>query len=925
MPSQEDMQPFGRPHLLSNRNVAHSSKDGTAVIFFFSGLNYLICGSGLTYMRVISTAYAIHLIGLCLLITSGSVEPEKDQISALIKDLSSEAFQVREKASRQLWNLGDVALPALREAILSNDPEVSMRAKNALDKVELRITDKTSEKILSVIESYRKAPSRLKMTLLNELKDEKAYFQLLKLYSMENEEEQRELASVVQDVALVAAREAIMADDVKYAVEILNLAPANHTEMMALACLYRSLGQLDAQLAKVNPPKNVAPEIWRGYLFRAKGDLDSAIENAQQTNQPQILAGLKVLKGDPIPWLELNNVPGHTRDNPQQEQQAYVEIALKRWRGEEVVEKDFESLVKMMKSNNRMQRNYAMRSLASLGKFSMVQDVLNAENSMIAYIHHVSREEIDKALGALGLDPNKPDYSKWVKLKFDKLKQDGNSESIIMEIVMMASFMEKRGLEKELDEAFESQLADIKKIDIEVYWHIISTLFMGDIGAPTYGLKHVTKWAGEDEERWGEAFLSVLGSEEATMEWLAWIREIDPKMKDREALEVMLAIFKMNSRLGKLREDWMNRIWKVVKAEKDKDQRMGLVMRVMQLSISQQDAQNTIKAWDLLDEEHRITARWGSIDMYLTAVGRWEEAAQLLISLTEEKKHASPEIHAQMAATLRRGGMEEEAKIHDMMADKLCLGSAASSMRIGAYYVYGGDYERADVWFQRAMLEADPTHGEYLTALEMCAQKNVRNRNWKIASSCHEVIVHINASSVGSQYRDSSMGDIAKDRMSADLARAMSILPENKERALKTLKSIHQDFLPDGVLADDFFPVLREAGLHNELQTWFMESWNFIEGVIEKYPKSHNSRNTAAWFASRAGIKLKEAEKYLLEAIEMSPEQAAYLDTMAELKFAQGNRKAALEWSQRSVSFAPFEDMIRSQYERFRTAPLPKN
>lgn len=41
MPSQEDMQPFGRSHLLSNRNVAHSSKDGTAV-FFFQGLELFV-------------------------------------------------------------------------------------------------------------------------------------------------------------------------------------------------------------------------------------------------------------------------------------------------------------------------------------------------------------------------------------------------------------------------------------------------------------------------------------------------------------------------------------------------------------------------------------------------------------------------------------------------------------------------------------------------------------------------------------------------------------------------------------------------------------------------------------------------------------------------------------------------------------------
>lgn len=34
MPSQEDMRPEGRPHFLSDRNVAHSAKDGTAVPFF---------------------------------------------------------------------------------------------------------------------------------------------------------------------------------------------------------------------------------------------------------------------------------------------------------------------------------------------------------------------------------------------------------------------------------------------------------------------------------------------------------------------------------------------------------------------------------------------------------------------------------------------------------------------------------------------------------------------------------------------------------------------------------------------------------------------------------------------------------------------------------------------------------------------------
>ena len=34
MPSMGKQKTFGRPHLLSLRNVAHSANDGTAVFFF---------------------------------------------------------------------------------------------------------------------------------------------------------------------------------------------------------------------------------------------------------------------------------------------------------------------------------------------------------------------------------------------------------------------------------------------------------------------------------------------------------------------------------------------------------------------------------------------------------------------------------------------------------------------------------------------------------------------------------------------------------------------------------------------------------------------------------------------------------------------------------------------------------------------------
>lgn len=873
-------------------------------------------------MKVFRTVLFAHLIGSCLLAVPTLAQTEKVAVEKWIQDLSSESYQEREIASKELWKLGETVMPELRQAAMSNDPEVAMRARDALDKISLRITEDTPESILKLVETYRKAPSREKQNLLHELKDQKAYFQLLKLYSMESPEEQIELASAVQDVAVNAAREAILEENVNHAIELLRMAPSNHAEVMALACLYRSTGQLDQELAKLNPPQSLKPEIWKGYLLRAKGDLDASIENAEQTEQSQLLAGLKVLKGDPIPWLELNLAPGHRPQSPQRAQQSYVNIAVKRWRGDEIKNDDFEPLLKSLSANSRLERNLAMGALASLGKFSMVEKAQNKDNPTMGYLYYLSREEIEKSLEVLGLDPIKPDYKDWVKKQFDQFKRGEYSENVAANLSLMAAFMEKRGLHKELEDAYSQPLTHLQNDDEEAYWLMISTLFNGEMGAPRFTIEYIAKWAGDDQDRWSEVFSTALGDEEIVTEWLEWIREIDPNLKDRELLESMLAIFKISSSPGKQRETWMNRIWKTVQLEKDEELKAEQILRIMRLCIQQQDVQNTLKAWDLLDEERRAEARWGSIDMYLTAAGRWDDAAKVLIHLTDGKKNVSPEIHAHMAATLRRGGMADRAQFHDEMADKLSLGSAASSMRIGGYYVYSGDFERADMWFRRAMIEADPSDGEFLIALEKCAEKNLRTRNWDLAASCYEVVVHIYACQ---QYRDNSLMEFAKARMNADLSRAMSILPKNKEKALQTLKVIHQDFLPDGVLADDFFPALREVGLNQELTEWFSQSWEYLEAVIKKYPESHNSRNTAAWFASRARMKLSEAEKYLKAAIDVSPEQAAYLDTMAELKFAQGDRKAALEWSQRSVSFAPFEDMIRFQHERFRTAPLPKN
>lgn len=846
---------------------------------------------------------------------------EGGDIERLVTELSAEAFQVREAASLELWEIGVEALAPLREAARSDDPERALRAAEILEKVELRITPETSGRILSLIRSYREAPDNQKGNFLNELKRLKAYYQVLKLYSLEGPETKRELASNVRGVAISGARQAVVRGETDTAIELLRLSTGEHSDLMALACLYRGLGQLEEQLMNPRPPENVPTDLWKLALLRSKGDVEGALELAAKSKQTRLLAALKVLSGDPVLWLQQNGL-GRTG---QQAQDSYVEIALKRWKGEPVADRDYAPLLKLLESRDEEERAHAMTSLASLGKLEALEKFQAKQSPTAGFVYYLAQENVVEALKAIGLDPEDPDYTGWAAKRFERLNGEDPDErreddAASPELVMLAGFLERRGLNEELSSAFTEPFAEYAKQDIDDFLDLLGTLFEGTYGAPGFAADQAEKWAGEDEGRWSQVFSAALGDEEEVMEWLNWVREIKPDIAHREALDVLLALFQKSVTPGNLRSVWMDKAWEVTGETEDEDLRKKYVKRILSLAVNQQDVSNALKAWDMLGAEEQSSSMWNSIDKYLSAAGRWKEAAEILEGAGNNKESSSPEVHAYLAVNLRRAGMEERARIHDEWADKLALGYSPSCLRIGAYYLYGGDNERAAEWFRRAVVQADVSDGEFIAVLDDFADSMLRAGNWQVAASCYEALVQVYASQ---EYVNGALSGFAKERLGADLAKAMAVLPEDRERAVGILKAIHRNFETDGVLADDFFPLLRKAGLQDELEAWFDASWKRIAAVIEKYPESHNTRNTAAWFASRAGLELGQAEKFLSEALELAPDQPAYLDTMAEVNFAQGDRNAALKWSDRAVRLSPFDDMIRMQNDRFRKGKLP--
>ncbi|MGE9268988.1 MAG: tetratricopeptide repeat protein, partial [Verrucomicrobiales bacterium] len=194
----------------------------------------------------------------------------------------------------------------------------------------------------------------------------------------------------------------------------------------------------------------------------------------------------------------------------------------------------------------------------------------------------------------------------------------------------------------------------------------------------------------------------------------------------------------------------------------------------------------------------------------------------------------------------------------------------------------------------------------------------LRERDWPVVEAAGEMFL---ADAQGEYTEPYLLGMRSRTMM----ARGFRLLKAGRRaEALALLEAAH-DLLPgNGMHADDLFPLLREHGLLELHDRLFAKSYARIKEVLAFFPRSANDKNTAAWLASRALLQLEEAEKLLSEALAEEPHNPAYLDTMAEIYFARGERDKAVAWSAKALEVERSDATLRGQNKRFRTAPLPK-
>ncbi|WP_367872827.1 tetratricopeptide repeat protein [Luteolibacter sp. Populi] len=851
----------------------------------------------------------------------------QDRVPGLVSNvvkLSDDSYMVRQTAYFEVWKLGETALPVLQQAAEGEDPETAIRARNLVRMIELGVLPDSSPAIIAQVEKYDKGTKEDRQAVIRELRKLHAYRQILKLYALEKDRETLAmLEAEVHGVALDAARECLVAtpSDVASAFEYLKMARPEPAEYMAMASLHRTAGTLDQAIAD---SAEKGDHMLRFCLLATAGRLEDAAAEADLAGMDQAGARLRMLAGNPLSWIASAPVPPQMPATPGLS--LYREISAAMWQGKDPDPASIAELRRLARSGDVEDQAKALMLLFLSGDHQEAEDLLAKRFPTAAFTHFEAKEDVNRALRILGIDPEKPDYTEWVRKRFRVFLEAPDSEQEeIGELKTLGSFLERRGLYRELDEAFGPPLAELAVKNQEDFLMKLTQLFPqgpDDHTSPVVRpvLKAVAAYGGEDEMRWVQAVEHLFDNYGSPAQMWNWIASLEPDMSRPARLELLCRVHRVLPDPDGQRDVFLDKTSKAIeKAEKIERKRL-VEMMVGTLSASR-DVELFMRCLVELETTDRNRISWDRIkgDALMTQ-GKWTEAAKLWLD-SAAADPGDPFYRAYAAACLRRTGDEAGAAEQEAKADFLSLGETLSLFQCGYAFAATGDFKRAREWWQRAASQCTTDSGTFSKVIYQLAAAACSDGDWKAAAPLHEAFLLDLA--IGYDKSAYSASLCQKSRVEGNLIRGFAKLGDDRDAALKIIIPGLDQPYAETVLADYFFAPMRAAGLVELHDAAFEKHWKEITTMIERFPACENTRNSAAWLASRANRRLDEAEKLLAETLETNPHQAAYLDTMAEIHFARGDREKALEFSARGLKEEPDDLQLVRQYQRFKSSDFP--
>jgi tetratricopeptide (TPR) repeat protein len=842
--------------------------------------------------------------------------PTPEQVAQWVKELGDNDFDVRESASKKLWEAGEAAEEAVLAATKSGDAEVSRRANELNDKFRWGVYPNTPPKVLELITRYQAGDENARLALVREMFDAGASgcATLLKIARAEKDANfRRRLFGQIGEESSRAVP-ALLADGSFTNLETLlelSVAAEADAAMPSYAAYWLLRGKLDDAVArwKAEAAKPDGKRAWEvlAYLYRAKGDLPAARAAAEKTDRVDLVEEVLYQQGD---WKALAKRPATNEYRRDVEAMGY-KAAYQRLAGDAA---GFDA------------------TLAELRKFGESR----AEGDVEVWYAAKALFLNDRAADALALLAKK-NYRPEVRFEvlaaqgryreaFEaadpaKLKA-GDPEKGLLE-VMRARTLYQLG-ETDKAQAIFTQLAGAIQEGNETLWEERLVEVEYRLGLRELAWAHCTRvlaasksparlpqmlgkvFPGQGDE--AAALWPVLrkipGKPDNLPDPMKQIRDLfDGKATEKAITDLAATMEKVQGQVGpEEREARLLALATAASAAKHDSLARGFLEKAAQggsaaalLRLADHLAAN--KEWPAA--AGRYAEAWAKdrndpLPLFLRGdalirSGKekegalWRERARLLPLGNEWVRHEFAD------GLTQRGHLEEARRQRDLLVRLSQPGS-----------FYAGDALR-----QTALETAER---DALKAADLHEKAMLRALDVRISFQDGGAYVAV----PGAVHRLRVRGLIAAGRFDdagKEIAKCEAALPDDVELPCLAV------------------PALEKAGRNKEADELFTRCRMLHEALCRDYPKSAREHNSVAWLSACCRRELGQGQDHAEKAAALAPQSAGYLDTLGEVYFQRGDKAKALAAARRCAELEPKVEYYKRQVKRIEAgdpkAPLP--
>ncbi len=853
----------------------------------------------------------VSVLAVALLFPNGRVwgAASSEQITDAVSQLGDADFGVREEASKFLWSLGKDATPALRSALSSSDAEVAGRARQILDNLRYGITPETPRPLVDLMRAYAASSVEQRQAVVARLVENEQQSLPILVRLMSEERAPAIHGAILESLKVPAApRVAIAMGEFDVAQSLLVM-EAGVTDRAYAAWLVLR-GQADAKIKELTPKAGNAEDnlaTLLSYLYRGKGDLPKAIQQAKTVNS-ELTSFLHIEAGDwkgLIADLEKNNEPWTVNSAGLVNGFiAYYRLAGDKEKFSAAMEKIKESVPQQAENPWRIAKMYflvdqpqaAVDLLEKQGNRSSAFEILASQwrcDEALALVNGNRKSNVDEELRihaaaapllwSLGekeraaqiadavekdLTKNGGDASTWPRLITMESKIDRRDRAIAHCLTALAQAGPNDAVGALLKPLFPRQ-----KLDAQFWWRTLLAKYPNDSGRQVFDrlasiMEHTA--ANEDVVAWCDfARVHTLDLPEA--------QASEREVRFKTIVETLAAFDRTDAALACLND------WAGVSDSTEPLTRLG------EIYAKKKDWGQAALNFRRAGTRDRTSSAAVFLEGWATAkMGNAAESKRLmdlanLIPLDDDLERG------ELAEAMANHGMPEAAHAQRILITQIGdpdISSAEANLRhLAEEAAKKGDFATAAALWDRCMLPLYRPNVSYIN------------------TSGYVMVPHM----------------IHRLKAKAEMAAG------NIDGAIEQIGICMRNVPGDVDVPIELVPELDKAGEPKKADAVFEQARIFYLALIKSHPESGTLHNSLAWLDAKCARKLEEAKTHALKAVSIDGKNPAFLDTLAEAQFRTDDKEGAIASIKKAIEYSPRSDYMRNQLRRFQgLAPTTK-